>query len=108
LGRLFSRRSFVLLAPTFVLLALAQQSMLSWLPAYFQRSFDIQPAALGLQLSIYQGIPLLAGTLTGGFTTDRLSAIDQRWIVWAPMSGALLAAPAAIGVFTAGGSALAF
>lgn len=101
LRTLFSRRSFALAVPAFVFLALAQQSMLLWMPAFFHRSFGLEPATLGPQLALYQGVPLLVGTLIGGFVTDALSQRDQRWSVWGPMAGALLAAPATLAIVLA-------
>lgn len=104
---LFRRRAFALAVPAFVCLALAQQSTLLWMPALLQRSFAVEPTALGQHLLIYQGAPLLIGTLLGGFITDALSRIDQRWNVWAPMAAALAAAPASVAIVYANDQAQA-
>lgn len=98
LRSLFARRTFALAVPAFVFLALAQQSMLLWTPSFFQRSFAAEAPVLGAHLALFQGVPMLIGTLAGGFITDALSQRDQRWSVWAPMMCALLAAPATLAI----------
>lgn len=101
LGRLLSRPSFALLMPALIAMALAEYSLLLWVPALFQRSFGLSSTALGGYMTAFQGAPFFLGTLLGGVICDRLSRRDLRWIVWVPLAGALLAIPGIIGILVA-------
>lgn len=93
LRRLFGRRSFSMLFPALIAIGIAEYSLFLWLPSYLARSFGDSTAAIGSQLTIFQGLPLLAGTLLGGVILDRLVPRDRRWICWLPAVALLVAAP---------------
>jgi len=84
LKRLWRRRSFALLVPAMTLLGLGDYSLFLWLPSYLSRMFGSTPAEVGAQLTIFQGLPLFAGTLLGGVLADRLVHRDRRWLVRLP------------------------
>lgn len=106
--RLFARRTFTLLTLALILMALAEYSMILWLPALFHRSFGIGMSELGPRIALFQGLPFFIATYLGGIGTDKLSARDPRWIVWVPMIGAALTAPAILVLCTASSRPLAF
>ncbi|MCX7358040.1 MAG: MFS transporter [Alphaproteobacteria bacterium] len=99
LRRLVRRRSYALLLIGFVLVSFAQFALFLWLPSFFQRSYGIEPAALGPKLALYQGLPLLAGNIIGGFVADRLARHDQRWLAWLMMLSSTITVPAAAMLF---------
>ncbi|MCP3732731.1 MFS transporter [Sphingomonas sp. MG17] len=90
--RLFARPSFALLVPAMVATGLAEYSFFLWLPSYFARAFGETTIAIGTQLTLFQGVPLLAGTMLGGVLCDRLIRRDMRWMAWLPALGTLVAA----------------
>lgn len=108
LASLCRRRSYVLLVIAYMLVSFAQFAMLSWLPAFFQRSYGIEPASLGAQLGLYQGVPLLVGTIISGIVGDRLVRADERWFVWLPMLAAAVNAPVMAALFTVSNQQVAF
>jgi len=90
--RLFSRPAFALLIPGMVAIGLAEYSFFLWLPSYLSRTFGQPAAAIGTSLTLYQGIPLLIGTLLGGVVADRLVLRDRRWLAWLPAAACVFAA----------------
>jgi predicted MFS family arabinose efflux permease len=84
LRRLWRRRSFALLVPAMTFLGLGDYSLFLWLPSYLSRMFSSTPAEVGAQLTIFQGLPLFAGTFFGGLVADRLVRRDRRWLVRLP------------------------
>lgn len=92
LRRLFSRPAFALLIPGMVAIGLAEYSFFLWMPSYLSRTFDHTTASIGASLTLYQGIPLLIGTLLGGVIVDRLVLRDRRWLAWLPAAACALAA----------------
>lgn len=93
LRRLFARPAFMLMIPGTVAIGLAEYSLFLWLPTYFVRTFGATTAQIGVQMTLFQGIPLLVGTLLGGVVVDRLVPRDRRWLAWLPMVACLVAAP---------------
>lgn len=108
LTRLLRRPSYSLLLLAIVLSTLAQVSMLLWLPAFFERTYGISGAELGVKLSLHQGLPLLAGNVLGGFIGDWLSRRDERWLAWMPMSAWLVAVPVTALMFAVHNETVAF
>jgi predicted MFS family arabinose efflux permease len=108
LRRLFARRTFQLLTATLILMAIAEYTMILWMPSLFHRSFGVDTATLGSKLAIYQGVPLFLGTWLGGVMADKLWHRDPRWIVWVPMVGVILTAPAVYGLLHAPSTEAAF
>lgn len=105
---LFRRPSYAIFVVAFVFVGLAQFALLLWLPAVFERNFGVAGADLGLRLSLYQGLPLLAGTIAGGFITDIFTKHDPRWYAWLPMLASTASSAMMALLFLAHSAELAF
>ena len=92
LRRLFSRPAFALLIPGMVAIGLAEYSFFLWLPSYLSRTFGQPSSSIGASLTLYQGVPLLIGTLGGGLVADWLVRRDRRWLAWLPAATCAFAA----------------
>jgi len=92
LRSLLERPAFVLLVPAMVSIGIAEYSLFLWLPSYFERTFDQPTIKVGAWLTLFQGLPLLVGTMAGGILADRLIVRDRRWLAWLPMSACVVAA----------------
>jgi predicted MFS family arabinose efflux permease len=106
--RLFKRPSYSLLVCAFVFVGLAHFALLLWLPSVFERNFGVAGADLGARIGLYQGAPLLAGTIAGGFITDFLTKRDVRWLAWIPMLASIASTTMAALLFLAHNAELAF
>jgi predicted MFS family arabinose efflux permease len=60
---------------------------------FFIRNFHLSLSQAGLALGLITGVSGGLGTLAGGLVTDAAAKRDQRWYVWAPALGQLIAAP---------------
>ncbi len=61
---------------------------------FFQRSHGMSASEAGSWLALFAGVGA-AGTLLGGFLSDRLSALrnDRRWYMWVPGIATLVMVP---------------
>jgi predicted MFS family arabinose efflux permease len=67
----------------------------NFMPSFLMRNHGLSLAEVGAILGLISGLSGAAGTLLGGFLSDRLGVRDIRWYVWIPMLGGLAAmAPA--------------
>lgn len=88
LRRLLAGRSFIYLTLALIFVSIGEYSLIPWMPAFFHRSFGADPTQLGPRLVLYQGAPILVGTLLGGTLADRFSRrmvggqCGCRWGVW--------------------------
>jgi MFS family permease len=73
--------------------AFASYGTYAFLPAYFNRAFGLDFAAIGLVLGLVGSVPVALGILAGGALTDRLGAAAPRWYALVPAAGLLLTAP---------------
>ncbi len=55
--------------------------LVSWLPSYFHRSFNMNVRDAGITLGIMIGVGSAIGTLLSGYLADRLGRKDARWRV---------------------------
>ena len=55
------------------------------------RNHGLSLAEVGAILGLISGLSGAAGTLLGGFLSDRLGVRDIRWYIWIPMLGGLSA-----------------
>jgi len=78
-----------------------------WIPAYFERSFDVSRSELGLALAFTQGFGMIVGVVVGGLFADWLRALDHKWRAYFIVSTLFAAAPFAICVFLVGSVATA-
>ena len=65
-----------------------------WYPAFLQRVHGLESGEIGTYLAMARGPIGVLGIFTGGWLADRLGRRDERWRVWVPAYGCLLAAPA--------------
>jgi predicted MFS family arabinose efflux permease len=75
-------RTFLLLSFAGSMQAFVGYSVLSWLPAYFERVHGLSSTEIGAQLGIAVLIGGLLGTIPGGYVSDRLAKRDLRWYLW--------------------------
>jgi predicted MFS family arabinose efflux permease len=60
-------------------------------PSYLMRSHGFTVAGVGLALGLVSGVAGAFGTFMGGFLADRWGRQDQRWYLWVPIAGNLMA-----------------
>lgn len=73
--------------------------VLSWLPSYFVRSFEISLTQVGLWLAMSLGISQLIGMLCAGVLTDILIKRSVRWYAWLPAAAMFISTPLFLIVF---------
>lgn len=73
--------------------------VVSWLPSYFVRSFDMSLTEVGFWLAMSLGISQLIGLMAGGILTDKLIKRDLRWYGWIAASGMFISTPLFVIVF---------
>ena len=61
----------------------------NFMPSFLTRNHGLSLAEVGAILGLISGLSGAAGTLLGGFLSDRLGVRDIRWYVWIPMLGGL-------------------
>ena len=108
---LWSQRSFRHLAIGSGLAAFIGYGVVTWLPAYLMRSFEMEPGPIGTYLAFIIGVAGGAGTFLGGYVADKLSHRDIRWNTWVPAIAGLIALPFSFGIYyfaTSGEMALLF
>jgi len=93
LQRLGSRRSFLHVALGASLTSFASYGIGAFSAPYFIRTFHLNLTQAGLVLGLISGVAAGVGTLGGGLVTDRAARRDQRWYVWVPAIGLVIAAP---------------
>ena len=107
LGRLIKTPTFVsvnCLISGLVFFAFGQAQ---WVPAYFERSFDVSRSELGLTLSLTQGFGMIVGVVIGGLFADWLRSMNRKWRAYFIVSTLFAAAPIAVCVFLAGSVTMA-
>lgn len=65
----------------------------TWLPSYFQRSFQLSVAEVGVVLGVFAGALSIVGMRVSGVLVDRLGQFDPRWRSWAVSLALLLMCP---------------
>ncbi len=65
----------------------------SFMPAFFSRGFGLDAAQAGLLFGLVSGIASMAGTLVGGYGSERLARVDRRWLLGFPALGLVLGTP---------------
>lgn len=73
--------------------AFGAYSILSFAAPFFVRNYQASLSEAGLFLGLTGGLSAGIGLFFSGLITDKLSLRDQRWAVWVPAIGLLLAAP---------------
>lgn len=72
---------------------------IAWMPPFLIRTHDLSTGEVGTALGLIIGIAGGVGTFLGGFVADRIGKNDQRWYMWIPGIGFLIAVPFSLGVY---------
>jgi predicted MFS family arabinose efflux permease len=88
---LFAIRTFPLLVIASSLNALLSMGMISWAPAFMQRTHGMPAHQAGVQMGGALFIGSLIGHLSGGPLADLLSRRNERWYLWIPMGSSACA-----------------
>lgn len=70
-------------------------------PPYFIRAFGLNYAQVGAIIGLVAGVSNSAGTLAGGFLTDRLAKFGARWYAIVPAIGLAVAYPFIVWIYSA-------
>ena len=84
LKSLASNKVYVRVSISFAMLTMVGYAMALWLAPIMLRNFDVSLGKVGLYLGttyILGGIP---GPLIGGYLTDHMVRLDERWRAWIP------------------------
>jgi predicted MFS family arabinose efflux permease len=84
LKSLASNKVYVRVSISFAMLTMVGYAMALWLAPIMLRNFDVSLGKVGLYLGttyILGGIP---GPLIGGYLTDYMVRLDERWRAWIP------------------------
>lgn len=73
-------------------LALLLFAQAQWLPAYFERSFQLPRIHIGPTLALTHGLAGIVGMLVGGICADRLSRRGTVWTMRVAIAGIVAAA----------------
>ncbi|MEC7734909.1 MAG: MFS transporter, partial [Pseudomonadota bacterium] len=79
---LLKKRSFRHLAFGAALAAFVGYGAITWLPSFFQRSYEMQTGEVGWYLGLILGIPGGLGIFLGGYLSDYFGSKDTRWCLW--------------------------
>ena len=67
--------------------------VVSWLPSYFVRTFEMSLSEVGFWLAMSLGISQILGFLCGGVLTDFMVKRDCRWYGWIPSLAMIVSTP---------------
>jgi MFS family permease len=73
---------------------------IAWMPTFLVRTHDMSSGEVGTALGLIIGGAGGAGTLLGGYLSDRLASQDIRWHVWIPALGFAVAVPTSVVVYS--------
>lgn len=93
LNYLWKKPSFRHLAFAAALTAFVGYGVVTWVPAFLIRSFDMGTGEIGTWFGLILGIPGGIGIALGGYLADRFGAKDTRWFLWTTAVALLLATP---------------
>ena len=79
---LLARRSFVHMAVAAGLSAFTGYAVISFFPSFLDRSFDMEPVAIGIWLGWILGIAGGIGFFGGGFLADHIGRSKRRNALW--------------------------
>lgn len=98
---LWSRKAFRHLAFACALHAFVTYGVGNFMVIFLSRVHEMPTIEIGKLYGLVAGIGGLAGTLAGGWLSDRMAAKtqDQNWYIWIPLISTLAAIPFAINTF---------
>ncbi len=103
LAHMLSQRSVRHLVVGGALAAFVGFGYVSWLPAYFERTFvDLDRGTIGIGLGLLIGIVGGAGTFLGGYFSDKVGAHDVRWRLRIAVIAIFLGWPVGVSALFAG------
>ena len=103
---LLKKRSFRHMAAGIAVYSMGANATIVFTPAFLMRTYGMSSAGTGLSLGLLYGVAGVAGTLSGGVLGDWLGKRDQRWRLWLPALGLLIAMPFTLGAWFAPTGAL--
>lgn len=78
-----------------------------WLPAFFERSFGMSRAELGVGLALTQGAGMVIGIVAGGMLGDVIARYGRAMRAYFVLGSAIVAGPVAISVYLVADPSLA-
>lgn len=101
LKMLWKKKSFRHMAFGISAYSMGANATIVFTPAFLMRTYELSSANAGLTLGILYGVAGVGGTLAGGVLGDWLGKRDQRWRLWLPALGLLIAMPMTFGAWFA-------
>jgi predicted MFS family arabinose efflux permease len=83
--------------------AFAAYGFYYFIPAFFRREYQLEPAAAGFVSALSGGAAVGIGILTGGTLADRLARVSPRWYALVPAVGGAISLPLYAGALLAPG-----
>ncbi len=85
LRQLLANRSACFLILSFAFITFLAQGVITWIPAYFMRRFDIPLSAVGTGFGLAIGLGTAVGSVLGGTITSTLARRDIAWLTRFPL-----------------------
>jgi len=98
---LLQRKSFWFAALGTAMMSYKSYGNGNFMPSFLYRIHEWSLSEIGFTLAVVSGLAGAVGTFLGGALADKYGQSDQRWYVWVPMWGAILALPLGVYVLIA-------
>lgn len=83
--QLLLNRSALLLILSFAFITFLAQGVITWIPAYLMRRFDVPLSTVGAGFGLAIGLGTAMGSVLGGTITSRLASRDIAWLTRFPL-----------------------
>ncbi|MDT9601020.1 spinster family MFS transporter [Sphingosinicella rhizophila] len=93
---LFRKPSYVLITTATVFYFLVAYGAFIWFPPYMQRVLGVDLAQLGAVFGAVSAVGTVAGTLLGGWISDKMAARGIRWMALTPAIALAICCPLSI------------
>ena len=100
LKSLLSRKTFIHNTIASGFFTIVYLGLVSWLPSYYDRSFDMGMTTIGAWLAVILGLSQLIGIFAGGALADKLAANNLKWLPMISSLGVLASVPLYLVVFS--------
>jgi MFS family permease len=87
------QKAYVLVVLAVAIVGFSSYALSAWQPSLLQRIYHLSTGQLSTYLGLINAPCGVAGTLLGGFVTERFKSHDPRWLVWLPAIATALAFP---------------